>query len=81
MSSIVVKQDFYAKIFVLNLAAILSWVAQAIADRLYKDRKRPLSGELRQRALEDEGQRRAPVPLQFSGAAPDTFSADNGGKR
>ena len=34
------QQDFYAKIFVLNLTAILSWVAQAIADRLYQTRKR-----------------------------------------
>jgi hypothetical protein len=40
-SAHVIKQDFYAKIFVLNLTAILSWVAQAIADRLYKARKRP----------------------------------------
>ena len=30
------QQDFYAKIFVLNLSAVLSWVAQAIADRLYR---------------------------------------------
>jgi hypothetical protein len=37
----VIKQDFYAKIFALNLTAILSWVTQAIADRLYKARKRP----------------------------------------
>lgn len=41
LSAQVVKQDFYAKIFVLNLTAILSWVAQAIADRLYQDRKHP----------------------------------------
>jgi len=34
-----VKQDFYAKLFVLNLTAVLSWVAQAIADRLYRDRQ------------------------------------------
>jgi hypothetical protein len=40
-SAQVIKQDFYAKIFALNLTAILSWVAQAIADRLYKERKRP----------------------------------------
>ncbi|WP_089724674.1 hypothetical protein [Candidatus Thiosymbion oneisti] len=33
------KQDFYAKRFVLNLTAILSWVAQAITDRRYRDRK------------------------------------------
>jgi len=39
LSARVVQQDFYAKIFVLNLAAILSWVAQAIADRLYQTRK------------------------------------------
>jgi len=32
------KQDFYAKLFVLNLTAVLPWVAQAIADRLYRDR-------------------------------------------
>jgi len=41
LSAHVIKQDFYARIFVLNLTAILSWVAQAIADRLYKARKRP----------------------------------------
>jgi hypothetical protein len=40
-SAQVIKQDFYAEIFALNLTAILSWVAQAIADRLYKERKRP----------------------------------------
>ena len=40
LSAQVVQQDFYAKIFVLNLAAILSWVAQAIADRLYQNRRR-----------------------------------------
>jgi hypothetical protein len=40
MSTQVVKQDFYAKIFALNLTAILSWVAQAIADRLYQERRR-----------------------------------------
>ncbi len=33
------EAGFYAKIFVLNLTAVLSWVAQAIADRLYRDRK------------------------------------------
>ena len=36
----VIKQDFHAKIFVLNLTSLLSWVAQAIADRLYQARKR-----------------------------------------
>jgi len=40
LSAQAVKQDFYANIFVLNLTAILSWVAQAIADRLYRKRKR-----------------------------------------
>ena len=40
LSAQVIKQDFHAKIFVLNLTAIVSWVAQAIADRLYKARKR-----------------------------------------
>jgi len=35
-----VFQDIYAKIFMVNLAAILVWVAQAIADRLYQHRKR-----------------------------------------
>lgn len=34
-------QDFHAKIFTLNLTAILDWVAQAIADRLYEHRKHP----------------------------------------
>ena len=32
LSAHAVKQDFYAKLFVLNLTAILSWVPQAIAD-------------------------------------------------
>jgi hypothetical protein len=40
LSAQIVQQDFYAKIFVLNLAAVLAWVAQAIADRLYQARKR-----------------------------------------
>jgi hypothetical protein len=35
-----VVQDIYAKIFMVNLTAILAWVAQAIADRLYQGRKR-----------------------------------------
>ncbi len=35
-----VYQDIYAKVFMLNLAAILVWVAQSIADRLYQNRKR-----------------------------------------
>jgi hypothetical protein len=34
-----IRQDFYAKMVAVNLAAIMEWVAQAIADRLYKDRK------------------------------------------
>ena len=41
LSAQVIKQDFYAKIFVLNLTAVLSWVAQAIADRLYQARNHP----------------------------------------
>lgn len=41
LSAHVVQQDFYAMIFMLNLTAILSWVAQAITDRLYQTRKRP----------------------------------------
>jgi hypothetical protein len=40
LSAQVVQQDFYAKIFVMNLTAILSWVAQAIAKRFYQTRKR-----------------------------------------
>jgi hypothetical protein len=36
-----VLQDIYAKIFIVNLSAILAWVAQAIADRLYQARKHP----------------------------------------
>lgn len=39
LSAHVVQQDFYAKIFAMNLTAALAWVAQAIADRLYRDRK------------------------------------------
>ncbi|MCB2261920.1 MAG: IS4 family transposase [Candidatus Thiosymbion ectosymbiont of Robbea hypermnestra] len=38
LSAHAVKQDFYAKLFVLNLTAVLSWVAQAIADCLYQER-------------------------------------------
>jgi hypothetical protein len=34
-----VLQDIYAKLFMVNLTAILTWVAQAIADRLYQTRK------------------------------------------
>ncbi len=34
-----VRQDFYAKIFAMNLTTILVWVAQAIADRLYQTRR------------------------------------------
>jgi len=33
------KPDFYAKIFVLNLVAVLTWVAQAIADHPHQDRR------------------------------------------
>jgi hypothetical protein len=40
LSAQVVQQDFYAKMFVLNLSAVLAWAAQAIADRLYQARKR-----------------------------------------
>ena len=36
-----VRQDFHAKIIALNLAAMLEWVAQAIADRVYAGREHP----------------------------------------
>jgi hypothetical protein len=36
-----VYQDFHAKIVALNLAAMLEWVAQAIADRVYAKREHP----------------------------------------
>lgn len=36
-----VLQDIYAKLFMINLTAILAWVAQAIADRLYRGRQHP----------------------------------------
>ena len=36
----VIRQDFYAKILALNLSAMLVWVAQAIADRVYEKRKK-----------------------------------------
>jgi len=39
LSAQFVQQDFYAKIFALNLTAFLAWIAQAIADCLYQDRK------------------------------------------
>lgn len=41
LTSQAVLQDIYAKIFMVNLTAILAWVAQAIADRLYQARKHP----------------------------------------
>lgn len=34
-----IKQDFYAKMVAVNLAAIMAWVAQVIADRLYEERE------------------------------------------
>ncbi len=34
----VICQDFHAKILALNLSAMVVWVAQAIAERVYKDR-------------------------------------------
>jgi hypothetical protein len=40
ISAQVVPQDFYAKMFVLNLSTILACVAQAITDRPYQARKR-----------------------------------------
>ncbi len=33
------RQDFHAKIIALNLAVVMEWVAQAIAERIYKERK------------------------------------------
>ncbi len=38
-SVLVVQQDFHAKVFMHNLAAMLVWVGQAIADRLYRHRR------------------------------------------
>ena len=32
-------QDFHAKIIALNLTVVMEWVAQAIAERIYKERK------------------------------------------
>jgi len=32
-------QDFHAKIIALNLAVVMEWVAQAIAERIYKERQ------------------------------------------
>jgi hypothetical protein len=40
-SPLVVYQDFHAKILALNLTSMLAWVAQAVADRLYRDRQHP----------------------------------------
>jgi hypothetical protein len=40
LSAQVVRQDLYAKLVALNLTAILAWVAQAVADRLYQARRR-----------------------------------------
>jgi hypothetical protein len=40
-SALIVRQDFHAKILALNLAAVLVWVAQAIADQLYAHRRHP----------------------------------------
>lgn len=39
-SAQVVRQDLYAKLVALNLTAMLAWVAQAVADRLYQARRR-----------------------------------------
>ncbi len=39
LSSLSVLQDIYAKIFVMNLSRALAWVAQCVADRLYRHRK------------------------------------------
>jgi hypothetical protein len=39
-SAQVVRQDFYAKLFTHNLAAIIAWVAQVIADRRLASRRR-----------------------------------------
>ena len=38
-SVLVVQQDFHAKVLMHNLAAMLVWVGQAIADRLYRHRR------------------------------------------
>lgn len=38
-TALTIKQDFYAKIIALNLAAIMEWVGQVIAERLYEKRK------------------------------------------
>lgn len=38
-SVLTIRQDFHAKIIALNLAAMLEWVAQAIADRVYAQRQ------------------------------------------
>lgn len=38
LSAQIGQQDFCAKIFVLNLCAVLAWVAQAIAERFYHTR-------------------------------------------
>ena len=40
-SAHVVRQDFYAKLFTVNLTAVIAWVAQAIADRRLASRRRP----------------------------------------
>jgi hypothetical protein len=34
-------QDFHAKIIALNLAVVMEWVAQAIAERVYEERQHP----------------------------------------
>ena len=34
-----IAQDFYAKMVAVNLAAIMAWVAQVVADRVYEDRQ------------------------------------------
>jgi len=40
LSTRVVQQDVYAKLFTLNLTAICAWVAQAIAERCHQQRRR-----------------------------------------
>jgi hypothetical protein len=39
-SAEILRQDLHAKVLALNLSAMMVWVAQAIADRVYEKRKR-----------------------------------------
>lgn len=78
LSAQIVQQDFYTKLFVLNLAAVLAWVAQAIADRLYRARKRAYRVNFANALSNDEGQRRPAVRHRCPRPTADILGARHG---